>query len=196
MRVEKIWDEVADLAGQVGWGSLVMVLGLLVWGVYLFFRYGLYLGLKMVSEGLGVVLRRKKFIQIIGLLLVIGGCWWCFNEFSEKRAYYWSFRLAAGWIVLVFLLVLLDNFKRKLLDPLRGKAFKKSRIAKRGRKRHIPKTVKDKVWKRDKGRCVRCGSKESLEYDHIFPYSKGGAHKVSNLQLLCQGCNRRKSDKL
>ncbi len=57
----------------------------------------------------------------------------------------------------------------------------------------IPKDVQREVWQRDKGRCVECGSKENLEYDHIIPISKGGANTVRNLQLLCQECNRRKS---
>jgi len=58
----------------------------------------------------------------------------------------------------------------------------------------IPKDVQREVWQRDKGRCVECGSKENLEYDHIIAISKGGANTVRNLQLLCQECNRRKSD--
>jgi uncharacterized membrane protein YqaE (UPF0057 family)/5-methylcytosine-specific restriction endonuclease McrA len=54
----------------------------------------------------------------------------------------------------------------------------------------IPKSVKMYVWQRDMGRCVECGSKEKLEYDHIIPLSKGGSNTERNLQLLCEGCNR------
>jgi len=38
--------------------------------------------------------------------------------------------------------------------------------------RLIPTSVKVEVWKRDKGRCVYCGSNVNLHYDHIIPFSK------------------------
>lgn len=56
----------------------------------------------------------------------------------------------------------------------------------------IPKHVKMYTWQRDGGRCVECGSKEKLEYDHIIPLSKGGSNTERNLQLLCEQCNRSK----
>lgn len=61
---------------------------------------------------------------------------------------------------------------------------------------HIPKEVRHEVWQRDKGRCVECGSKEKLHYDHIIPVSKGGSNTVRNIQLLCEKCNLAKSDKI
>ena len=50
-------------------------------------------------------------------------------------------------------------------------------------------------WRRDQGQCIECGSKENIEYDHIIPWSKGGGNTARNIQLLCQKCNRNKSDK-
>lgn len=64
------------------------------------------------------------------------------------------------------------------------------------RSRHIPVEVKDAVWRRDEGKCVQCGSNEKLEYDHIIPFSKGGANTKRNIQLLCESCNRSKSNKI
>ena len=60
----------------------------------------------------------------------------------------------------------------------------------------IPQDIQDKVWLRDGGKCVLCGSQENLEFDHIIPFSKGGANTYRNLQLLCENCNRRKSNKI
>jgi hypothetical protein len=63
--------------------------------------------------------------------------------------------------------------------------------------RLIPSQVKLEVWKRDKGRCVRCGSKENLHFDHIIPYSQGGTSKdAKNIQLLCVRHNLEKKDKI
>ena len=59
----------------------------------------------------------------------------------------------------------------------------------------IKKHVKDAVWKRDGGRCVQCGSDHKIHFDHIIPYSWGGADTVENLQILCQRCNLRKGSR-
>jgi hypothetical protein len=60
----------------------------------------------------------------------------------------------------------------------------------------IPEAVRHEVWRRDQGRCVKCGSQENLEFDHIIPHSKGGADTARNVQLLCERCNRIKSDSI
>ena len=62
--------------------------------------------------------------------------------------------------------------------------------------RRISQPTKDKVWRRDEGKCVECGSNEKLEFDHIIPFSKGGSNTYRNIQLLCESCNRSKSDKI
>lgn len=59
-------------------------------------------------------------------------------------------------------------------------------------RQHIPDDVKVAVWRRDRGRCVRCGSQQDLEYDHVIPHSMGGSDGERNLQLLCRSCNRAK----
>ncbi len=56
----------------------------------------------------------------------------------------------------------------------------------------IPSSVRREVWRRDGGRCSKCGSRENLEYDHIIPISKGGSNTARNIELLCEGCNRSK----
>jgi len=63
--------------------------------------------------------------------------------------------------------------------------------------RMIPTSVKLEVWKRDKGQCVQCGSKDNLHFDHILPYSKGGTSlKSENIQLLCARHNLEKRDRI
>jgi len=60
----------------------------------------------------------------------------------------------------------------------------------------IPSEVRREVWRRDEGKCVKCGSRENLEYDHIIPVSQGGSNTVRNIELLCEACNRAKSDSI
>lgn len=60
--------------------------------------------------------------------------------------------------------------------------------------RYVSETTKKIVYTRDGGVCQCCGSSQSLEYDHITPFSCGGGGSASNIQLLCQKCNRSKSN--
>ena len=63
--------------------------------------------------------------------------------------------------------------------------------------RIIPAPVKLQVWKRDKGKCTKCGSTDNLHFDHIIPYSKGGSSLVAeNIQLLCARHNLEKRDNI
>ncbi len=66
-----------------------------------------------------------------------------------------------------------------------------------GNDRVIPSAVKLEVWKRDKGKCVVCGSQSNLHFDHIIPYSQGGSSKDSkNIQILCAKHNLAKHDRI
>lgn len=56
----------------------------------------------------------------------------------------------------------------------------------------ISKELKLAVYRRDGGRCVACGSTFDLQYDHVIPFSLGGATSLENLQLLCSSCNQAK----
>ena len=61
--------------------------------------------------------------------------------------------------------------------------------------RKIPGHVMKQVYERDEGKCVVCGEKDNLHYDHIIPFSKGGAsNEVKNIQLLCSRHNQEKGD--
>lgn len=64
-------------------------------------------------------------------------------------------------------------------------------------RRIIPTWVKLEVWKRDSGKCTRCGSSEDLHFDHVIPWSKGGSSTTpNNVQLLCGRHNLEKHDKI
>jgi hypothetical protein len=65
-----------------------------------------------------------------------------------------------------------------------------------------PAWVRQTVLARDRGACADCGAQVSLELqakgelDHMRPLGLGGTNDVSNLQLLCERCNRTKAKKL
>jgi hypothetical protein len=63
--------------------------------------------------------------------------------------------------------------------------------------RHIPRDVRQRVFQKYGGRCAECGVSgpgSYLEYDHIIPVAKGGGNSDNNVQVLCRGCNLKKSD--
>ena len=71
----------------------------------------------------------------------------------------------------------------------------------RKRKAFTPKQrieIKDKLIPLQKGRCAGCQREiteefhDFFEIDHIQPFARGGGDEISNLQLLCSPCNRKK----
>ena len=83
-----------------------------------------------------------------------------------------------------------EEVKRELIEE--GKILYDSEL----KREPIPQVILDKVWNRDGGKCVKCGSQEKIEFDHIIPFAKGGSNTYRNIQILCEKCNRRKSDKI
>jgi len=63
----------------------------------------------------------------------------------------------------------------------------------------IALTTRNAVLRRDKFACRQCGRTADdgvkLEIDHRLPKSKGGTNAQSNLWVLCDACNRGKSDR-
>jgi 5-methylcytosine-specific restriction endonuclease McrA len=54
---------------------------------------------------------------------------------------------------------------------------------------NIPGPLRETVIARDGRKCLRCGAKDDLTVDHIFPRSIGGTHAITNLRTLCRPCN-------
>jgi hypothetical protein len=87
------------------------------------------------------------------------------------------------------------KFKLELIDEIISDSKELTSVL--DHHRIIPTSVKLTVWKRDKGACVKCGSKDNLHFDHIIPYSKGGSSLLAeNIQLLCARHNIAKRDKI
>ena len=89
------------------------------------------------------------------------------------------------------------KFKLELIEDMRSLVEAEKQEVTIEHNRIIPPQVKLVVWKRDKGRCVICGSKDNLHFDHIIPFSKGGSSLVpENIQLLCARHNIAKRDRI
>jgi hypothetical protein len=86
-------------------------------------------------------------------------------------------------------------FKFKLITVEGDDEQSSTPLIRDNRRRVIPADVKQEVWRRDGGKCVKCGAPDELHFDHIVPYSKGGTSSLaSNIQLLCARHNIRKRD--
>jgi hypothetical protein len=62
----------------------------------------------------------------------------------------------------------------------------------RRRGRRVPAAVRRAIFERDEGRCSyvdatgrRCAETHRLEFHHLTPFARNGAHTVSNLTLRC-----------
>ena len=114
--------------------------------------------------------------------------WWYRDEFWESTVY-------SDEEVKLLLWEKGRREQRKFERLAKAKAAAKEALEEARRER-IPEEVRLLVWERDGGRCVKCGSTEDLEFDHIIPVSKGGSSTEKNVQLLCAKCNREKGDRI
>lgn len=64
-------------------------------------------------------------------------------------------------------------------------------MSKRTKALAIPKEVKARVWERDGGCCVYCGSPLAAPVAHYIARSHGGLGIEENILTLCDACHRR-----
>jgi 5-methylcytosine-specific restriction endonuclease McrA len=124
----------------------------------------------------------------VALMRHRGRQWWWFRD-----GFWWEDDDLGADDVMA-LVVERERRKRRKLE--RAHAALRQEANGERRRDPIPRAVRLAVWERDGGRCVDCGGDFELQYDHVIPWSRGGATSVENLQLLCAACNREKSDGL
>ncbi len=95
-------------------------------------------------------------------------------------------------------LLILEDFdrERQKFERLKAKFDEAPASQTTYERPRIPENVRIEVWRRDGGKCAKCGSRERLEYDHIVPISRGGSNTARNIELLCESCNRSKSNNI
>ena len=112
-----------------------------------------------------------------------------FVLFSNRRVLLWFNSMMANQ----FRDTEIDDVSPEYLDN-----FAHSGVLRRVR---VPSWVKRAVYFRDRGCCVACHKdlsgtlniSSNEHYDHIVPLGGGGLNDVTNIQLLCDNCNLRKS---
>lgn len=132
---------------------------------------------------------KKTSPELVKVYEIIKSGIWVFNGFYDLVDS-WS-ETSNKRIVFKFKLELRDDIKESLAksNQENNNELVHNRI--------IPTSVKLDVWKRDKGKCIECGSNDNLHFDHILPYSKGGTSlKAENIQLLCARHNISKSNNI
>jgi 5-methylcytosine-specific restriction endonuclease McrA len=116
--------------------------------------------------------------------------------FGEEHRTYWVFEDRVFWededLAADDVLALVRERQRRRRRTLERAHAALAGEASASRRQPIPHAVRLAVWERDGGRCVECGSRFDIQYDHVIPVVAGGATSVENLQILCAPCNRRK----
>ena len=75
---------------------------------------------------------------------------------------------------------------KKVPTKIKGKKHKQTKAT------EIPKKVKEKVWERDKHKCIFCGKLVPVECAccHFIPRSAGGLGIPENIFTACEDCHR------
>jgi hypothetical protein len=127
--------------------------------------------------------------QPVALIHAEGRQWWWFQD-----CFYWEDEKLTAHDVMALVMERERRRQRKLERA--HAALRQEAEPAASRRELIPVEVRKAVFDRDGGRCRNCGSNFDIQYDHIIPFSMGGASTVENLQILCAPCNREKGASL
>ena len=151
-------------------------------------RYDLCVGKrkapKSCSTSLFQTVQRGQRTQPQRLGIIAGKAYWLFEDhfYSDDEDLTQDDVLA----------LVRDRERRKQRRLERARAGLAADGTETTRREPIPREVRLAVFERDGGHCVECGSNFDIQYDHIIPFSMGGASTAGNLQILCATCNQRK----
>jgi hypothetical protein len=132
----------------------------------------------IVSLLLAYIKRRKRFCVAVAIILGFASClswfssttWWADYDISPAEQKIIAVLL---WIIAVIILV--------------------SRSTKEEKRRHFTQAVKRHIIRKQKGKCIMC--KRKLEaYGSDLHHKNGDRsnNKLSNCEVLCTPCHRRK----
>jgi hypothetical protein len=111
-----------------------------------------------------------------------GRRWWWYRD----RFWWDDARMAAGEIASAVLEFELDrDLDRHLVDEARTAALGTAGAL--GASRLLPEAVLQDVWRRDRGRCVDCGSAEDVRFDYP-PLGSTEAVSPEQVWLRCRTC--------
>lgn len=98
---------------------------------------------------------------------------------------------------------IIEDFNCSVLGPWRGRVLQDVRAGeKRGQHPMMGHpalnqekwgSIRERILRRDGGRCRICGDVVKVQVDHIFSVQRGGLPTDDNLQSLCLGCHVKKT---
>ena len=89
-----------------------------------------------------------------------------------------------------------ENESQEINEQVESHQVVAQQVKKEPKNRYISKSMRYRVWKRDRRQCQICGSRLNLQFDHIKPLALGGDSSFENLRLLCFQCNQRAAIRL
>lgn len=112
------------------------------------------------------------------------------------------FFVAVLWGIETIVAMLIKDHKqakRKRVREKRCLGYQDRHMANDAEHAKVTRAMRYDVLSRDDFHCVRCGRGREdgvkLHVDHIVPVSRGGESVMSNLQTLCEDCNRGKGNR-